>query len=79
MSTNAIVLKDEQGKVMGIAISMEEAQVQAWRIRGKFYTNPLITFCNEQGEKIGQYPPAPDARGECHKTGSSTAGSLDEM
>ena len=50
-----IILKDEQGKKIGNADTMEEAIQKAWTIRGQYFTNPLIVFYDETG-RIGQYP-----------------------
>ena len=46
-----LTLKDEQGKTVGTAASMEEAIYEAWMIQGRCYTNPIITFHNKQGER----------------------------
>jgi len=51
-----IILKDEQGKVVSTASSVKGAELEAWRIRGRYFTNPVIAFW-EDGQRIGQYPP----------------------
>ena len=51
-----IILKDPQGKKVGEAKNLTEAREKAWRLRGRFFTNPTITFW-KKNVMVGQYPP----------------------